>query len=151
MRKFVGIKVDGPPPYDLVYILDGIYHFPPSVPHFLRSVKHAVAPGVGVLAYTDIVPPATLSPLFARVVLSPLLGVPVTNLLQRPNSIEAYQTMVEASGWSNVTVQDWSQQVLPGFATFLESRGGAWAYVGNLVHRAHAAGWKVYAVRATHS
>lgn len=148
MRKFLGTQVEGPPPYDLIYILDGIYHFPPSVPRFLKGIRHAVEPGTGVLAFTDIVPPATLSPLFARLVLSPLLGVPVANLLSRPKDLEAYKIMVEESGWTGVKVEDWSDHVFPGFASFLESKGSLWPYVGKLARRAHEAGWRIYAVRA---
>jgi SAM-dependent methyltransferase len=133
--------------YDLIYILDSIYHFPPSVPHFLTTALKSLAPG-GVIAFTDIVPPANLPTWLGYWVLPTLVGVPTRNLVSRPDSIEKYTEQLSRIGYTNVRVEDWTQEVFPGFAKFLRSKGGPWTLVARGAEWANARGWKFYAVRA---
>ncbi|KAL7420539.1 hypothetical protein Q5752_004490 [Cryptotrichosporon argae] len=135
-----------PPPYDLIYILDAIYHFPPSVPDFLSSARHVARPG-GVVAFTDILPPPSLPPLLSFF-LPRLLAVPRKNIQRRPASLEAYAAMLEHLGYEDVRVEDWTQGVVPGLRGFLEKKGGAWAWAAKVFAKAERDGWKFVAVRA---
>jgi hypothetical protein len=133
--------------YNLIYILDAIYHFPPSLPSFLGIALKALAPG-GVIAYIDIVPPPSgLNALSARL-LSAAFGVPVPNLTDRPRDLTGHKTLLEGLGYVDVDVRDWSAVVWPGFAKNLLDRGGAWTMVGHSVRWANEAGWRCLAVRA---
>jgi hypothetical protein len=134
------------PPYDLIYILDAIYHFPPSVPYFLFSVLAALAPG-GVVAYTDVLPPPLLST-YLRLGLQPTLGIPLRNLARRPGSIEEYERELERMGYVDIQIKDWSAHVWPGFGADLRKRGGVWAWAGRGVAYLESSGWKFIAVRA---
>lgn len=133
--------------YDLIYILDSIYHFPPSVPHFLTTALSSLAPG-GVIAYTDVVPPANLPTWLGYWVLPTLVGVPTRNLVSRPDSIEKYSQQLARIGYTNVRIEDWTNEVFPGFAEFLRRKGGPWTLVARGAEWANSRGWKFYAVRA---
>jgi hypothetical protein len=91
-----------PPPYDLIYILDAIYHFPPSLPYFLNTALHSLTPGNGIIAYTDIVPPPNLSPVLGYLILPWLLSVPSRNLVRRPEGLEGYKALLEKIGYEGV-------------------------------------------------
>lgn len=142
------VSAPAPPPYDLVYILDAIYHFPPSVPYFLASVLPALRPGSGVIAYTDILPPPHVNAALGHLVLPTVLGVPARNLMQRPKTLEAYEALLGRIGFEDVVVEDWSQGVWPGFAKNLRDRGGVWATVGRGISAAESTGWRFIAARA---
>jgi hypothetical protein len=138
----------GPPPFDLIYILDAIFHFPPSLPYFLNTALHYLTPETGIIAYTDILPPANLSPMLSYLILPWLLSVPFRNLVQRPDSLEGYKGILENIGYEGVVVEDWSEGVWPGFAANLKRRGGVWSALAWRVERAKRAGWKFVGVRA---
>jgi hypothetical protein len=133
--------------YDLVYILDAIYHFQPEVPYFVHQVLPALSPG-GVLAYTDILPPPSVNPILGYFVMPTFLSVPSRNILNRPRDLAAYQAQLEGMGYVNVTVEDWSDGVWPGFSRNLQGQGGIWKWVGKLVSIAESNGWKYIGVRA---
>lgn len=138
----------GPDPYDLVYVLDALYHFPPSRGNFVASVLPSLRPG-GVLAFTDILAPPSLSvypgKLFANL-LSTLLRVPATNLVSGL-TLPEYKRALEETGY-RVQIEDWTAHVFPGLAANLKNRGGAWWVAGWLAEKAEASGWKYVAVRA---
>jgi hypothetical protein len=133
--------------YNLIYVLDAIYHFPPSLGDFLARTLKALSPG-GVIAYTDLLPPAGLNRV-AGIVLSQLFNVPTPNLTSRPSGLAEYRASLEKLGYVGVEVRDWSSEVWPGFARNLQNRGGGWPIVGGFVKRAEKAGWKFLAVRAS--
>ncbi|KAK4685426.1 hypothetical protein P7C73_g4720, partial [Tremellales sp. Uapishka_1] len=137
----------GPPPYDLIYILDAIYHFPPSLPHFLATVLPALTPETGVVAYTDILPPPDLSPIWTSILPS-LLSIPGRNVAARPKGFVEYKALLERIGYVEVEIEDWSEGVWNGLAGFLRERGGVWGWVAWGVEQAEKTGWKFVAVRA---
>ena len=133
--------------FDLVYILDSIYHFPPAIPHFLTTVIQSLSPG-GVIAYTDILPPPDLSPFLAHWVLPSIVGVPTRNIVQRPKSLDEYKAQLHKIGYAEVEIEDWTMDVFPGFSRFLKSKAGVWPVVGRGVEWAEKRGWTYVAVRA---
>ena len=138
----------GPPPYDLIYVLDAIYHFQPAVPHFLASALKVLRPGEGVIVYTDILPPPKVGNVMGHLVLPPLLSVPARNIMSRPKNLDGYKALLEAIGYEDVIVEDWTQGVWLGFAQNLRQRGVGWRFVAWVVGKAERAGWKFIAVRA---
>ncbi|WWC87554.1 uncharacterized protein L201_002444 [Kwoniella dendrophila CBS 6074] len=142
---------DDPPPYNLIYILDSIYHYPPSLIPFLDSVKPVLKQKEGIIVYTDILPPFkaenSLS-IWKSWFISYILSVPLKNLNDRPKSLEEYKSLLEGKGWKDVKVEDWSDNVWKGFANNLIKRGGKWKKVGETVRRVEKDGWKFVAVRA---
>nr|XP_018264359.1 uncharacterized protein I303_02525 [Kwoniella dejecticola CBS 10117]OBR86517.1 hypothetical protein I303_02525 [Kwoniella dejecticola CBS 10117] len=143
-----------PPPYDLIYILDSIYHYPPSLIPFLNTLKPVLrqgegeGEGEGVVVYTDILPPKEGLASWKAWFISYFLSVPLPNLLDRPKSLDQYKELLEKEGWKDVEVQDWSAGVWRGFAGDLMARGGKWDKVGKTVQRVEKDGWRFVAVRA---
>lgn len=137
-----------PPPYDLVYVLDAVYHFPPAVPYFLSSAIKVLRAGSGVIAYTDILPPSSVSSLLGNLILPPLLSVPARNIVSRPKDTDQYKTLLESIGYEDIVIEDWSDHVWKGFASNLQERGFLWRQVARVVEAADRGGWKFIAVRA---
>ncbi|OCF42559.1 hypothetical protein I317_03675 [Kwoniella heveanensis CBS 569] len=165
----------GPVRYDLVYILDSIYHYKPWIIPFLSTVRPVLQAEArhgggddtnlnnsqgkgagGMIVYTDVIPPSNL-PSWKALLISHMMSVPLPNLTRRPSShaiitaepsLEAYKSRFEEDGWVDVVVQDWSEGVWPGFAANLKARGGIWGRVGDVVAKAEKEGWKFVAVRA---
>ncbi len=138
----------GPPGYDLIYVLDGIYHFPPALPHFLSSTLKALAPG-GTIVYTDILPPHDLSQVL-QIILSGLLAVPPRNLVaDRGRPLSDYEMGLGKIGFVDVRIEDWSEYVWPGFAAHLRQKGSAWGLVAWGLEWAEKRGWKFVAVKAS--
>jgi len=133
--------------YDLIYILDSIYHFPPAVPHFLTTAIQSLSPG-GVIAYTDIIPPPNLPSWLGYWILPTALGVPTRNLMQRPKDLVAYKAQLEKIGYVDVRIDDWTAEVFPGFAKFMRTKGGPWTLVARGAEWAFKNEWKFIAVRA---
>lgn len=134
--------------FDLIYVCDAIYHFPPALPHFLVTALNALAPG-GVVAYTDVLPPPDVSAMFAQLILPFMTGVPRRNFVSRPKNLDEYKEQLLRIGYDTVEIVDWTQDVYPGFAKFLKSRDKAWPIIGRWVSWAESKGWKYIAVRAT--
>lgn len=132
--------------YDLVYILDSIYHYPPSLPSFLASLRCALHSS-SLVVYTDILPPPNLSKINAYL-LSRLLSVPMPNLSSRPRNLEEYKAQLGTQGWEDVVVEDWSDGVWDGFSNNLKARGHVWSLVGKGIKAAEENGWKFIGVRA---
>lgn len=140
-------QMSSPGGYDLIYILDSIYHFLPHVPHFLTTAIQSLSPG-GIIAYTDVVPPSNLPSWLGYWVLPTALGVPTRNLMQRPKDLEVYKSQLEKIGYVNVRIEDWSKEVYPGFAKFLWTKGGFWKGVAKGAEWAYKNEWRFIAVRA---
>lgn len=141
----------GPDPYDLVYILDAIYHFAPDLGTFVSSVLPALRKGSGVLAYTDIIAPPALGKFPGRMLanlIATFLRVPAKNLSSGPKTVDEYTAGLRNLGFTNIRVEDWTEHVFPGLANNLKQRGGAWQVVAWLADKAAASGWKYVAVRA---
>ncbi|WOO78900.1 uncharacterized protein LOC62_02G002439 [Vanrija pseudolonga] len=139
-------------PFDLVYVLDSVYHFPPSVDYFAQLVYPALRKGSGVLAYTDALPPPSWSEFPMNIVstfISPLLSVPPSNLSLRPKTLDEYKTRLESFGYTDVEVEDWSDHVWQGIADNFKPRGGAYGIAGRVFGYAGNSGWRYVAVRAT--
>ncbi|ORY25248.1 hypothetical protein BCR39DRAFT_544616 [Naematelia encephala] len=143
-----GSSSSSPPPYDLIYILDAIYHFPPSVPYFLSSALRVLKPSTGTIVYTDILPPSTLNAGLAHLILPWSWGVPAKNFVSRPKSLKDYQALLERVGYEDIVIEDWSSHVWSGFAKNLRKRGWAWKVVARGVEWAQKSGWRFVAVRA---
>lgn len=142
--RSTGLREKG---FDLIYILDSIYHFPPAVPHFLTTAISSLSPG-GVVAYTDILPPPDLSSFMGHWVLPAIVGVPTRNIVQRPKTLEEYKAQLHKIGYGEVEIEDWTFDVFPGFSKFLKSKSGLWPMVGRGVEWAEKRGWRYVAVRA---
>ncbi|WWC98884.1 hypothetical protein V866_005778 [Kwoniella sp. B9012] len=139
---------DAPPPYDLVYMLDSIYHYPPSLIPFLQTLKPVLGNGKGIVVYTDILPPPKGLSRWKSWFVSYILSVPSPNLTDRPASLEEYKGLLEKEGWKAVVIEDWSKGVWKGFSQNLIGRGGRWEKVGRAVERIEKEGWRFVAVRA---
>jgi SAM-dependent methyltransferase len=133
--------------FDLIYVLDSIYHFPPAVPHFLTTAIQSLSPG-GVIAYTDIIPPPDLPSWLGYWILPTALGVPTRNLVARPKDLAAYKAQLEKIGYVDVRIDDWTGDVWPGFARFLREKGGLWTLVARGAEWGLRNDWKFIAVRA---
>ncbi|WRT65413.1 uncharacterized protein IL334_002356 [Kwoniella shivajii] len=141
----LNLDSDNPPPYNMIYILDAIYHFPPSLRTFLDSLKPVLSHD-GLVVYTDIIPPPGFA-IWKSWLISYILSVPLPNLTSRPEDLEGYRLELEKEGWKDIKVEDWSKNVWPGFAKNLIDRGGRWEKVGKAVQRVEKDGWKFIAVR----
>nr|XP_019012395.1 uncharacterized protein I206_03242 [Kwoniella pini CBS 10737]OCF51176.1 hypothetical protein I206_03242 [Kwoniella pini CBS 10737] len=150
-ENYLNYNKPPPPPYDLIYILDSIYHYPPSIISFLNSLKPITnKKNKSIIIYTDILPPPPFESKlnkFKFFFISYFLSIPISNLLNRPKSLLEYKNLLENQGWIDVEIQDWSQNVWKGFANNLKNRGGKWEKVGKTVDRARKDGWKFVAVR----
>nr|XP_019004419.1 uncharacterized protein I203_02538 [Kwoniella mangroviensis CBS 8507]OCF67880.1 hypothetical protein I203_02538 [Kwoniella mangroviensis CBS 8507] len=139
---------EAPPPYDLIYILDSIYHYPPSLIPFLQTLKPVLRKDKGIVVYTDILPPPKGLSRWKSWFVSYILSVPLPNLADRPASLEEYKGLLEKEGWKDVAIKDWSKGVWEGFSKNLVGRGGRWEKVGRAVERVEKQGWRFVAVRA---
>ena len=135
-------------PFDLVYILDAIYHFQPAVPYFLATVLPTLRPGTGVIAYTDILPPSNLNAALGHLVLPIFLGVPARYVMQRPKDLDGYKRNLERIGFVDVIIQDWSEGVWEGLTRNLKGRGLIWRFIGGRIEAAQRGGCKYIAVKA---
>ncbi|WWD16792.1 hypothetical protein CI109_101224 [Kwoniella shandongensis] len=136
-----------PPPYDLIYILDSIYHYPPSLPSFLTTLRPVLSPS-SLVVFTDIVPPPSL-PRWKALLISYVMKVPFANVYNRPSvSGGSFKKRLEESGWEDVIVEDWSEGVWPRFIENLRARGVFWGVVARVIESAQEEGWKFVGVRA---
>ncbi|RXK38844.1 hypothetical protein M231_03900 [Tremella mesenterica] len=135
----------GPRKYDLIYILDAIYHFPPSLEGFIKSILPTLKSG-GVVADTDILPPQNLN-IVTRLSVARLFGVPVDNL-RRDWDLETYKRVLQEIGYVGVEVEDWSDHVWSGISENLRKRRGVLGLLSRGFRSAERSGWKFVAVRA---
>ncbi|KAI5479184.1 hypothetical protein MNV49_004045 [Pseudohyphozyma bogoriensis] len=105
----------------VVLSVDAAYHFS-SRDRFLTSAHHVLVPS-GRLSLTDLCLPSAPLSFFTSLLIRLLCifaSVPYSNLRTR----EAYRTHLESSGWTDVSVEDISDGVYPGFLEFMEKRDG---------------------------
>lgn len=137
-------------PFDLIYALDVAYHIPPTVFQFAVDAHSALRTG-GVLAYTDVLPPAKLTNFPGRILgmwLALPLGVPHRNVIDRPQNLDEYKAQLVEMGYENVRIEDWSNNVWNGLANNLEKREGkGWQLAAKGFRYAGSHGWKYIAVR----
>lgn len=138
------------PGYDLIYALDVAYHIPPTVLQFAADAHTALSPK-GVLAYTDVLPPAWLGSFPGRILgmwLALPLGLPHRNIIDRPRDLDEYKSDLEGMGYDNVRIEDWSKHVWNGLADNLEKRDGlGWKIAAKGFRYAGEHGWRFIAVR----
>lgn len=137
-------------PFDLIYALDVAYHIPPTVLQFAADAHGALRSG-GVLAYTDVLPPAKLTAFPGRILgmwLALPLGLPHRNVIDRPADLAEYAAQLRDMGYDNVRIEDWSNNVWDGLAHNLEKRDGrGWQLAAKAFRYAGAHGWRYIAVR----
>eukprot|EP01063_Lacrimia_lanifica_P011047 TRINITY_DN17809_c1_g1_i1.p1 TRINITY_DN17809_c1_g1~~TRINITY_DN17809_c1_g1_i1.p1 ORF type:complete len:303 (+),score=66.51 TRINITY_DN17809_c1_g1_i1:60-911(+) len=108
------------PAFTCILSLDSAYHYHPSRHVFLRQAFDALAPS-GRVALADIVTVKPLSayPFYVRCALR-LIGIPPCNF----TTAEAYVSMLESLGFTDVCVRSIGCDVFPGFARFVDRHEG---------------------------
>ena len=105
--------------YTSIVAIDCAYHFRPRV-QFLEQSLVCLVDG-GHIALADICIASDTSK-WVRLLL-PILGVmPAENML----TMRGYEESMRKVGYTEVEVEDVSEDVFPGFARFLASRGLLW-------------------------
>ena len=130
------------PPFTTVLALDCAYHFA-SRETFLQQSFARLAPG-GRIALGDLVISHPL-PFGLRTVLSRLLSVRSENMI----TPGIYEGQLKTIGYTNVRIEDISDNVFPGFCRFLQSRGGLWRVLAIIIGAWERAGGRFLIVSAT--
>lgn len=106
-------------PYDRILALDCAYHFR-TRSEFLEQSLVRLAPG-GRIALADICF-ASLDKWTARTLIALFSPMPKENVI----TSEEYVRKMQIIGYRDVRLEDITDDVFPGFQTFLRSRGGLW-------------------------
>ncbi|KAF9531983.1 S-adenosyl-L-methionine-dependent methyltransferase [Crepidotus variabilis] len=107
--------------FDTIIALDCAYHFQ-TRRLFLEQSFQKLAPG-GSIALADICFSVTsIQPSYTRFLTTLLRLMPTENKI----TIEEYEAQLREIGYTDVRVQDISQEVFPGFIRFLKSRKWGW-------------------------
>ncbi|KAJ6503487.1 S-adenosyl-L-methionine-dependent methyltransferase [Mycena vitilis] len=107
--------------FDTILALDCAYHFRPRV-EFLRQAHNCLRPG-GALALADICfSPGALQTPWTRCVGAVLRLMPRENML----STDEYVAQMRGVGFTDVRLEDITENVFPGFVSFLSKRGIGW-------------------------
>lgn len=121
--------------YDTILALDCAYHFN-TRETFLQQSFDKLAPQ-GRVALADICfAPNALQSLRTKIITSIVTVLPKHNRV----STDEYVQQMKAIGFSDVIMEDITDQVFPGFVRFLKSRGWAWWVFGVVVERYAGAG-----------
>ncbi len=104
--------------FDRVLALDCAYHFP-SRDRFFADARARLRPG-GWLGLTDLVAGPRAG--FAASALRSVFGV-----RQRLDDVEAYRARLEAAGFGEIAITNWTAPVLGGFARWVARHPRAWA------------------------
>ncbi|KDQ19908.1 hypothetical protein BOTBODRAFT_27326 [Botryobasidium botryosum FD-172 SS1] len=120
------------PPFTSILALDCAYHFV-TREAFLTQSFARLAPG-GRIALADMAfEPSTstswYSILLARNGVGPTLSVPIENMVSKSQ----YAAQMHKMGYVNVTVEDISDDVFPGFQEFLVSKRGLWRIFARVI------------------
>lgn len=119
--------------YTTILALDCAYHFR-TRELFLKQAFEHLSPG-GTVALADVCF-ASEEASFGRRVLR-LLGVmPAENMV----SIETYRCQMEDLGYVGIQVEDITEDVFPGFAEFMSSRGFLWGLFSRCIRLLHTVG-----------
>ncbi|KAJ7786386.1 S-adenosyl-L-methionine-dependent methyltransferase [Mycena metata] len=109
------------PKFDTILALDCAYHFKPRA-EFLRQAYHRLNPG-GSLALADICfAPGALETRWTRFVTTILGLMPAENMI----STDEYVAQMREIGFRDVKLEDITEDVFPGFVSFLATRGVGW-------------------------
>ncbi|KDQ63687.1 hypothetical protein JAAARDRAFT_29711 [Jaapia argillacea MUCL 33604] len=109
------------PTFDRIIALDCAYHFKSRV-DFLRQSFARLSPG-GRVTLADICFKSSPMDRWRTYLIVSLFG-----LMPKENAItvDQYRESLVEVGYTDVTVEDISEFVFPGFRAFLSSRGGLW-------------------------
>ncbi|KAK1232678.1 hypothetical protein PQX77_004154 [Marasmius sp. AFHP31] len=112
--------------FDVVFALDCAYHFR-TREKFLRQVHQHCAPG-GRVALADIC-------FKSNALKQPSLTRSILKLMPKENmiSMEGYVEMMERIGYTDVKLEDISNDVFPGFIGFLRTRGMGWNFFATVL------------------
>ncbi|THV04886.1 S-adenosyl-L-methionine-dependent methyltransferase [Dendrothele bispora CBS 962.96] len=112
--------------YDGILALDCAYHFKTRKDFLRQSFEH-LTPG-GRIALADICLDASRLKSWKRYFLFSVLRVmPLENGI----SMDQYVEELKNIGYVNVTIEDISEDVFPGFVRFLKGRGLGWKIFGH--------------------
>ncbi|KAJ6575182.1 S-adenosyl-L-methionine-dependent methyltransferase [Mycena capillaripes] len=107
--------------FDTILALDCAYHFRPRS-QFLRQAYARLHPG-GSLALADICfAPGALQTRWTRCVTAVLRLMPRENMI----STDEYVAQMREIGFTEVQLEDITEDVFPGFVSFLRTRGVGW-------------------------
>lgn len=119
--------------YTTILALDCAYHFR-TRELFLKQAFEHLSPG-GTVALADICFASEEASLGRRVIR--LFGVmPAENMV----SIETYRCQMADIGYVGIQVEDITDDVFPGFADFMSSRGFLWGLFARCIRRLHTGG-----------
>lgn len=130
------------PSFTSIIAIDCAFHFAPRE-LFLSQSFSSLAPG-GTIALGDLAVSKTL-PFVLRIILSRLLSIPSENMI----TPRIYEEQLRNIGYTNIRIEDVSQNVFPKFKSFLESRGGLWKVFASMIGWWAAAGGRFVIVNAS--
>jgi len=130
--------------FDMVLALDCAYHFRPRV-EFLRQAFSALDRG-GSIALADICfTPGALQTRWTQWVTTVLRLMPHENLI----STDEYLAQMHDIGYTDLGLENITDEVFPGFIRFLETRGLGWRLFGAVLRMYWRAGAQFVLVRGT--
>jgi SAM-dependent methyltransferase len=113
--------------FDAILALDCAYHFRPRV-EFLRQAYGGLKPG-GSVALADICfTPGALQTRWTRFVTAVLRLMPRENMI----STDEYVAQMREIGYREIQLEDITEDVFPGFISFLATRGIGWWIFGRV-------------------
>ncbi|KAL0580388.1 hypothetical protein V5O48_001633 [Marasmius crinis-equi] len=121
------LKPNGAHEFDVVFALDCAYHFH-TREEFLGQVYEHLTPG-GRVALADIC--------FSGAALKQMsLARSLLKLMPKENAIsmEEYIETMQRIGYTDVKLEDISQDVFPGFTEFLRVRGMGWSFFAQVLN-----------------
>ncbi|KAF9056226.1 S-adenosyl-L-methionine-dependent methyltransferase [Panaeolus papilionaceus] len=120
--------------FDAVLVLDCAYHFD-TRQRFLKQASQKLKPG-GRISLADICfsDSALRTPL-SKWLIRLLKLMPSSNVTSK----EGYEAQMREVGYTDISMEDITEDVFPGFISFLKSKGAGWWLFGQLLS------WYVYA------
>ncbi len=134
------------PLFDSIIGVDCAYHFK-TRDIFLHQCHNRLQPGSGRLVLADMCfEPASPTAIPAKLsrVIAFVLGIPSINLVSR----EAYRESLERIGFDDISIEDISPSVYPGFTAFLRTRGFVWALFAHIVSGWYKGGGRFVVISA---
>ncbi|KAF5311828.1 hypothetical protein D9619_003207 [Psilocybe cf. subviscida] len=116
---------EGNEPFDSILVLDCAYHF--NTRHlFLKQARAHLSTG-GTIALADICfSSSSLQSVYTRILTKVLRVMPQANII----SDSEYISQMQDLGYHDVSLENVTADVFPGFVKFLKSRGGGWYVFG---------------------
>lgn len=116
---------EGNEPFDSILVLDCAYHFNTRRLFLEQALVH-LAPG-GTIALADICfASSSLQSFYTRALTKILRVMPQANIISDGEYISQMQDL----GYHDVSLENITANVFPGFVKFLKSRGGGWYVFG---------------------